>query len=103
MLTPGMGPADRWDHLVPRDARHVHLITRGNVDGIVSSAIFFSKFPDARVSYVPSATAAVEVLRKDLSARVFYVIDIGLTPQLTRTLNLKAKTCLLYTSPSPRD
>ncbi|MFA5861270.1 MAG: DHHA1 domain-containing protein [Candidatus Thermoplasmatota archaeon] len=74
------------------DQRQVHVITRGNVDGIVSSAFCFSLHPDARVSYVPSATSAVELLRKDISTRHFYLVDIGLTPKLIKTLNMKGRT-----------
>jgi hypothetical protein len=74
------------------DARHVHVITRGNVDGIVSSSFCFALHPDARVSYVPSATSAVDLLRKDISTRQFYLVDIGLTPKLIKTLNMKART-----------
>ncbi|HVL86411.1 MAG TPA: hypothetical protein VM681_00180 [Candidatus Thermoplasmatota archaeon] len=44
------------------------------------------------MTYVPSSTAAVEVLRKDLGSRIFYLVDIGLTPKLVKTLNMKAKT-----------
>jgi len=73
------------------DARAVHVITRGNVDGIVSSSFCFAIHADARVSYVPSATSAVELLRKDLSTRHFILVDVGLTPKLTKTLNLKAR------------
>lgn len=85
-----------WHALSPEfpiaDQRQVHVITRGNVDGIVSSSFCFALHPDARVSYVPSATSAVELLRKDLSTRHFYVVDIGLTPKLIKTLNLKGRT-----------
>jgi hypothetical protein len=78
--------------LQPRDARATHIITRGNVDGIISSALLLSRHPESRVTYVPSATSAVEILRKDLSTRRFYLADIGLTPKLIKTLNLKSKT-----------
>ncbi|HEX2022988.1 MAG TPA: DHH family phosphoesterase [Candidatus Thermoplasmatota archaeon] len=78
--------------LAPADARGVHVITRGNVDGIVSASFCFAHHPDARVSYVPSATSAVDLLRKDLSTRHFYLVDLGLTPKLIKTLNLKART-----------
>ena len=92
MATPA--PADdlsSWG-LLPTDSRHVHVITRGNVDGIVSSSFVFAIHPDARVSYVPSATSAVEILRKDLSTRHFYLLDVGLTPKLIKTLNMKGRT-----------
>lgn len=78
--------------LLPSDARNVHVVTRGNVDGIISSSFCFAVHPDARVSYVPSATSAVDLLRKDLSARHFYLVDVGLTPKLIKTLNMKAHT-----------
>jgi nanoRNase/pAp phosphatase (c-di-AMP/oligoRNAs hydrolase) len=89
-------PADSADAtswgLLPTDSRQVHIITRGNVDGIVSSSFVFAVHPDARVSYIPSATSAVEILRKDLSTRHFFLIDVGLTPRLIKTLNLKGRT-----------
>lgn len=75
-----------------RDERDVHLLTRGNVDGIVSSALFFAEHPRARVTYVPSSTAAVDVLRKDLQSKLIYLIDIGLTPKFVKTVNMKGKT-----------
>lgn len=91
MATPADASDLSWG-LLPADSRSVHVITRGNVDGIVSSSFVFAVHPDARVSYVPSATSAVEILRKDLSTRHFYLIDVGLTPKLIKTLNLKRRT-----------
>ncbi len=81
------------------DSRSVHVLTRGNVDGIVSSALMLSArvYPDARVTYVPSATGAIETLRKDIGAREFVLVDIGLTPKLIKTLNQKAKSPQLVT------
>jgi len=75
-----------------RDDRKVHLLTRGNVDGIVSAALFLAHEPGTRVSFVPSGDMAVEVLRKDISSREFYLVDLGLTPRLIKTVNDKAKT-----------
>lgn len=91
MATPADADVTSWG-LLPSDSRRVHVITRGNVDGIVSSSFVFAVHPDARVSYVPSATSAVDILRKDLSTRHFFLIDVGLTPKLIKTLNLKART-----------
>lgn len=92
MATPAdSADATSWG-LLPTDSRHVHVITRGNVDGIVSSSFVFAVHPDARVSYVPSATSAVDILRKDLSTRHFFLIDVGLTPKLIKTLNMKGRT-----------
>ena len=75
-----------------RDDRDVHLLTRGNVDGIVSSAFFLARYPRGRVTYVPSSSQAVDVLRRDLSSRAFFLVDLGLSPRLARTLRLKEKT-----------
>ncbi|MHB8584397.1 MAG: DHHA1 domain-containing protein [Thermoplasmatota archaeon] len=90
---PGEAEASLNDpRLAVSDARSIHIITRGNVDGIISSAFCFAKYPNAKATYVPSATPAVEILRKDLSARRFILVDLGLTPKLIRTLNLKRHT-----------
>jgi oligoribonuclease NrnB/cAMP/cGMP phosphodiesterase (DHH superfamily) len=35
---------------------------------------------------------AVDVLRKDISSQEFYLVDLGLTPRLIKTLNDKSKT-----------
>ncbi|HET6398041.1 MAG TPA: hypothetical protein VFH47_00630, partial [Candidatus Thermoplasmatota archaeon] len=75
-----------------RDDRRVHLLTRGNVDGIVSAALFLAHDPGTRVSFVPSGDVAVDVLRKDIASDAFYLVDLGLTPRLRKTLQDKAKT-----------
>lgn len=75
-----------------RDDRKVHLLTRGNVDGIVSAALFLAHDPSTRVSFVPSGDMAVDVLRKDIGSQELYLVDLGLTPRLIKTLNDKAKT-----------
>jgi len=73
------------------DDRRVHLVTRGNVDGIVSAALFLARDPATKVSFVPSGDMAVDLLRRDISSKDFYLVDLGLTPRLTKTLNDKAK------------
>jgi len=75
-----------------RDDRKAHLLTRGNVDGIVSAALFLAKDPTTRVTFVPSGDLAVDVLRKDIASHEFYLVDLGLTPRLIKTLNDKSKT-----------
>jgi single-stranded-DNA-specific exonuclease len=75
-----------------KDDRRVHLLTRGNVDGIVSAALVLAHDPGARISFVPSGDLAVDVLRKDIASHEFYLVDLGLTPRLIKTLNDKAKT-----------
>lgn len=75
-----------------RDDRKNHLLTRGNVDGIISAALFLAKDPSTKVSFVPSGDMAVDVLRKDISSHEFYLVDLGLTPRLVKTLNDKSKT-----------
>lgn len=73
------------------DDRKVHLVTRGNVDGIVSAALFLARDPATRVSFVPSGDLAVDVLRRDIGSSRFYLVDLGLTPRLIKTINDKAK------------
>jgi oligoribonuclease NrnB/cAMP/cGMP phosphodiesterase (DHH superfamily) len=69
-----------------RDERDVHLITRGNVDGIVSAAIFLDVFPNSRVSFVTSPTAGAKVFSKDeFSSRVF-LVDLAVVPELARLM-----------------
>lgn len=74
-----------------RDDRRLHLLTRGNVDGIISAALFLARDPATKVTFVPSGDLAVDVLRKDISTNQFYLVDLGLTPHLVKTLNDKAK------------
>ncbi|MGH2670477.1 MAG: hypothetical protein ACRDH5_15415, partial [bacterium] len=79
-------PAAEW-----KDERRVHLLTRGNVDGIVAASFYLAALPDAKVSFVTSSSSAVELIRRDLSSRAFHLVDLGLTPRLAKTLNLKVK------------
>lgn len=74
-----------------RDDRRFHLITRGNVDGIVSAAFFTARIPTIRVSFVTSSSAALDVLRRDIQSREFYVVDLGATPELLKNFHEKAK------------
>jgi oligoribonuclease NrnB/cAMP/cGMP phosphodiesterase (DHH superfamily) len=78
--------------LILRDDRKAHLLTRGNVDGIISAALFLARHPNIRISFVPSGDMAVDVLRKDISTHDFFLVDLGLTPRLIKTLNDKSKT-----------
>lgn len=75
-----------------QDDRKNHLLTRGNVDGIVSAALFLARDPGTKVTFVPSGDMAVDVLRKDIASHDFYLVDLGLTPRLIKTLNDKAKS-----------
>lgn len=75
-----------------KDDRDAHLLTRGNVDGIVSSAFFLARYPRGRVTYVPSSSQAVDVLRRDLGSRDLFLVDLGMSPRLARTIRLKEKT-----------
>ncbi|MBW3583100.1 MAG: hypothetical protein KY455_08380 [Euryarchaeota archaeon] len=78
-------PRETW-----RDERRVHVLTRGNVDGITSAALALARYPDARVSFVTNAGLASQAMRRDLSSRTFLLIDLGLTPPLAKTLGRKA-------------
>ena len=74
-----------------RDDRRSHLITRGNVDGIVSAAFFYAREPGLKVSFVTSTTAAMDVIRRDIQSRDFYLVDLGVTPDLVKNLQDKVK------------
>jgi single-stranded-DNA-specific exonuclease len=75
-----------------RDDRRFHLVTRGNVDGIVSAAFFYARIPDIRVSFVTSSSGAVDALRRDIQSREFYIVDLGVTDDLVQAIHLKAKS-----------
>jgi hypothetical protein len=65
-----------------RDDRDKHLITRGNVDGIVSAALFLSIYPSSKVSFVTSPSAGARVLAMDNSSSTVYLSDLALVPEL---------------------
>lgn len=71
------------------DDRKIHLLTRGNVDGIICAALFLNKIPNLKVSFSPSGDAAVDVMRKDMGSKQFILADLGLTPRLLKTFNDK--------------
>lgn len=58
------------------------MITRGNVDGIASAAIFLSRYRFSRVTFITSPSAAAKELAKDRSSREIYLVDIALTPNV---------------------
>jgi oligoribonuclease NrnB/cAMP/cGMP phosphodiesterase (DHH superfamily) len=74
-----------------RDDRRFHVITRGNVDGIVSAAFLLARIPDIKVSFVTSSTTALDVLRRDIQSRSFFIVDLGLDDRLLKNINDKAK------------
>lgn len=65
-----------------RDDRDKHLITRGNVDGLISAAIFLNRYPSAKVSYVTSPRAGAQGLAKDRSSSEIFLVDIALIPDV---------------------
>ncbi len=65
-----------------RDDRDKHLITRGNVDGIVSAALFLGAFPSSRVSFVTSPSAGARLLAMDKSSTTVYLSDLAMVPEL---------------------
>lgn len=75
-----------------RDDRRFHLVTRGNVDGIVSAAFFYARYPDLKVSFVTTASAALDVLRRDIQSREFFVVDLGATGELVHGIHHKLKS-----------
>lgn len=76
----------RW-----RDDRRYHLITRGNVDGIVSAALFYARVPEIKVSFVTSITGAMDALRRDIQSKEFFIVDLGATDELVHTIHFKAR------------
>jgi len=65
-----------------RDDRDKHIITRGNVDGIVSAAVFLNRFPDARVTFVTSPTAGARALTADTASKDVFVVDLAPVPDM---------------------
>jgi hypothetical protein len=73
-----------------RDDRERHLITRGNVDGIISAALFLSAFPRSRVSFVTSPSAGARMLGQDDTSSVIYLSDLALIPELVCAIDTAA-------------
>jgi oligoribonuclease NrnB/cAMP/cGMP phosphodiesterase (DHH superfamily) len=67
-----------------RDDRDRHLITRGNVDGIVCASLFLRMFPHARVSFVTSPTAGARILSMDQNSSNVVLADLALIPELEK-------------------
>jgi len=65
-----------------RDHRDKHIITRGNVDGIVSTAIFLNVHPDAKVTFVTSPSAGARALSLDGRSEDIYLVDLAPVPDL---------------------
>jgi len=76
-----------------RDARDKHIITRGNVDGIVSAAIFLSRFPSAKVTFVTSPVAGAKALTLDTASEQIYLVDIAPVPELVEAVRAKRARC----------
>jgi len=66
------------------DDRDVHLVTRGNVDGIVSAALFLGAYPRSRISFVTSPTAGAKALSRDRVSSCVYLVDLAIVPELAR-------------------
>ncbi|QLH74432.1 MAG: DHH family phosphoesterase [Methanomassiliicoccales archaeon] len=79
-----------------RDDRDKHLITRGNVDGIASAAVFLSRYPSSKISFVTSPRAGANALVKDRSSREIFLVDIALTRDVVEAVgHRKAQTVYL--------
>lgn len=61
------------------------LITRGNLDGIVSAAVFLNRYPGSSVTFTTSPTSAARALSAE-RAREVYVVDHSLTPDLVHAV-----------------
>lgn len=62
-----------------------HLITRGNLDGIISAAVFLNRFPTSAVSFVTSPTTAAKELERNTIPHVC-LADVSLTPELAEVM-----------------
>ena len=65
-----------------RDDREKHLITRGNVDGILSAAMFLCAFPGSKISFVTSPTAGARTMAMDHISREIFLADLAIVPEL---------------------
>ncbi len=69
-----------------RDHREKHLITRGNVDGIISAAMFLAAYPGSRVSFVTSPTAGGRLLALDHASTEVFLADLAIVPELEASM-----------------
>ena len=89
-----------------RDDREKHLITRGNVDGIVSASIFLNRYPNSRVSFITSPTAGARALAMDYSSNEVYLADVALVPDVAEAMATRKdrqKVFLIDHHPTPND
>jgi hypothetical protein len=89
-----------------RDDREKHLITRGNVDGIVSAAIFLNRYPASRVSFITSPTAGARALSMDFTSNEIYLADVALVPDVAEAMATRRdrqKVFLIDHHPTPND
>jgi oligoribonuclease NrnB/cAMP/cGMP phosphodiesterase (DHH superfamily) len=89
-----------------RDDREKHLITRGNVDGIVSAAIFLNRYPASRVSFITSPTAGARALSMDHTSNEIYLADVALVPDVAEAMATRRdrqKVFLIDHHPTPND
>ncbi len=70
-----------------RDGRNKHLVTRGNVDGIVSAAVFLSIYPNARMSFITSPKAAANVITLDQTSDEICLVDVALVPDVMKAID----------------
>ena len=89
-----------------RDDREKHLITRGNVDGIVSASIFLNRYPNSRVSFITSPTAGARALSRDFTSKEIYLADVALVPDVAEAMATRKdrqKVFLIDHHPTPND
>lgn len=71
------------------------IITRGNVDGIISAAVFLEKRPGAEVTFVTSPPMAARALREDGSSSRICIADIALTDELAEAIRSSERRVVL--------
>lgn len=77
------------------------LITRGNLDGIISAAVFLRRFPRSPVRFVTSPAAAADALRA-AGAEAVYLADLSPTTGLVQTVDgYEGEVTVVDHHPSP--
>jgi hypothetical protein len=79
-----------------RDDRDKHLITRGNVDGIASAAIFLNQHPFSKITFITSPRAAANALARDRTSRDIYLVDVALTKDVICSADMVRRSQLVF-------
>lgn len=67
------------------------LLTRGNVDGLMSAAFLYAVKPEARTAFMAHSGRATDFLRQDLKHSHYVLSDLSLDEELTGALRIASK------------